>query len=214
MNGIGDYDSEDFYLIKGSLLILALSLVLAGTIFWGVHYIDNGAAAELQQARNQIDSIYSAMDQFKAQEGTVDKYLDKYVRLQRDGVIGVEDRLELLELLARIRSEHALFPLRIDIGEQAEFTLPYQSADGSTGRPISLRSSVLDINFPLLHEEDLSRLLDDLLGSSNLLQPASCMISANNKDNTNFYVLDEHFAASCSFYWYTFNITEAAEALP
>lgn len=214
MISISEYHREDLLLIKGYLVTLAVCLILVGGIFWGVNYFDNSAVAELQQARNQMDNISNAMNKIKSDEGTASKYIDEYLSLQAAGVIGTEDRLQLLELLAQIRAQHELFPIRIDIGEQAELTLPYGNNSDGSGPPVKLRSSVLEISFPLLHEEDLSRFLGDLLGSTHFLQPAKCQVTVNNENNTNFYYLDKHFNASCSMYWYTFNVTAAAEAQP
>jgi hypothetical protein len=211
---INAYQREDLWLIKGSLVMVTVCLFLVGGIFWGANYFDKSAAAGLQQARNQMNNISNAMAKIQSDEGTASQYIDKYLTLQTNGVIGAEDRLQLLELFAQIRNEHELFPIRIDIGEQAELTLPYASNSDGSGPPVKLRSSVLEISLPLLHEEDLSHLLDDLLASPHLLQPARCAITANDESNTNFYFLDKHFTASCSMYWYTFNVSAPAEAQP
>ena len=208
MISIREYHREDLLLIKGYLLALVACVVFIGGIFWSASYLDRSAAAKLRQTRNQMDAISSAMNTIRSDEGIASKYVDKYMSLEMTGVVGDEDRLQLLELLAQIRAQHELFPIRIDIGEQAQLTLPYLNSNG-LAPPVALRSSILQIDFPLLHEEDLSRLLDDLLASSNFLQPASCKITANNDSNTNFYYLDKHFNASCSMYWYTFNVTPA-----
>ncbi len=214
MISINEYHRGDLLLIKGSILTIAACLLLVGGIFWGANYFDNSAAAGLQQARNQMNNISNAMNKIQSDEVTASKYIDKYLTLQTNGVIGAEDRLQLLELLAQIRTQHELFPIRIDIGEQAELTLPYASNSDGSGPRVKLHSSVLGISFPLLHEEDLSHVLDDLLGSPHLLQPANCEITANDESNTNFYYLDKNFTASCSMYWYTFNVTTPAEAQP
>jgi hypothetical protein len=214
MISVNSYHKDDLLLIKGHILAFVLCLLLIGGIFWTVRYIDNSAEAELQQARSQIDSVRSSMDRIQSAEEVAKQYIDQYQRLQMNGVVGEEDRLHLLELLSQIRAEHQLFPVSINIHEQAELALPSENnADGS-GQPVKLRSSVLDISFPLLHEEDLSRLLGELLRSSWFLQPASCQIDNNNKGNTTYYYLGKHFSASCSLYWYTFNVAPAAEVQP
>ena len=213
MISIGEYNREDLLLIKGYLLVFAVCLILVAGIFWGIDYADNSAVADLQQARGQMDNIRGAIDKIQSDEVTASQYIDKYLSLEMNGVIGTEDRLQLLELLADIRAQHDLFPISINIGEQAELTLPYANNPSGVEQPVKLRSSILELGFPLLHEEDLSRLLDDLLASSHFLQPAHCEIKANSDSNTTFYYLDKHFTATCSMYWYTFNVT-AAEAQP
>ncbi|MES2625946.1 MAG: hypothetical protein V4628_11760 [Pseudomonadota bacterium] len=214
MISMSEYQKEDLSLIKGHLLTLVICIALIGGIFWTANTLKKSAALELQQTRSQLDNIRSSMDTLKSEEGTASKYLDKFQSLQMSGVIGAEDRLQLLESLAQIRAQHELLPISINIGEQAEYTLPYTNTLGDTGKPIKLRSSVLSMDIPLLHEGDLARLMNDLLASSPLLQPASCRIATNNAANTNFYYLNRHFNAACSMYWYTFDITGVDEAQP
>ena len=214
MISIREYNKEDLLLIKVRLLIFVMCVILAGGIFWGTRYIENSAVKELQQTRNEMDNVRSAIATIQADEVTVKNYIDTYRSLQTKGVVGTEDRLQLLELLAQIRTQHELFPVNLNIGQQAELNLAYQNTAGSTGQSVKLRSSVLEISFALLHEEDLSRFLDDILGDSQFLQPAACQLSANNVSNTNYYFLDKHFTASCSLYWYTFNVSAAAGAQP
>jgi hypothetical protein len=214
MISIDNYNKEDLLLVKGHFLVFVSCLVLIGGIFWATRYIDNSAEAELQQVRSQITGMRNSIDRIQLEEGVARQYVNQYQTLQTNGVVGDEDRLHLLELLSQIRAQRQLFPININIHEQAQLTLPYGNNTIGTGQPVQLRSSVLDINFPLLHEEDLSRLMSDLLGSRYFLQPASCRIDDNNEGNTTYYYLDKHFNASCSMYWYTFNITPVAEAPP
>jgi hypothetical protein len=214
MIDIRNYNKEDLLLIKGHILAFVSCLVLIGGIFWAAGYIDTSAETELQQVRSQIAGMRSSMDKIQLDENIARQYVNQYQTLQTNGVVGEENRLQLLELLARIRAQHQLFPISINIHEQAELTLPYGNNTTGSGQPVQLRSSVLEITFPLLHEEDLSRLVDDLLGSLYFLQPASCRIDNNNESNTSYYYLNKHFNASCSMYWYTFNVTPAAEAQP
>lgn len=211
MISISNYDKQDLLLIKGHLLAFVLCLLLIGGIFWATSYLDNSADAQLQQVRTQIASVRSSIDKIQLEESIATQYVDQYLALQTRGVVGDEDRLHLLELLARIRAQHQLFPVSINIHEQAELTLPNENNGGGTAQPVQLRSSVLEISFPLLHEEDLARLLSDLLQSPYFLQPATCRIADNNVGDQTHYYLDRHFNASCSLYWYTFNATAEAQ---
>jgi len=211
MISVNSYNKEDLLLVKGQFLALVLCLLLIGGIFWTAKYIDNSAATGLQQVRNQIDAVRSSMERIQSEAEVARQYIDQYASLQMNGVVGAEDRLHFLELVSQIRAQHQLFPISINIHEQAELALADGNKANGSGQSVKLRSSVLEISFPLLHEEDLSRFLEELLRSSYFLQPASCQVRDNNEGNTSYYYLDKHFTASCSIYWYTFNVAPVAE---
>src|SRR5690606_42093704 len=109
------------------------------------------------------------------------------------------------EDLAAIRKAFNLFPVNLNIGEQN--AIPLQR-NGNAERQVALQTSLVQITLPLLHENDLARLLVTLLDGPGLVQPLSCTLAVNNTEASSFIYLAQHFSAVCSLQWYTFRLPE------
>jgi hypothetical protein len=118
-------------------------------------------------------------------------------------VMDEENRVGLLEEIRAIRDRHQLFPISVEIQEQVRLLLEYGPGIEFPDEQISLRSSQIEIQMDLLHEEDLTRFLDDFLGSGRLMINNSCSIRELLISENNFLKHVEHQTASCEFQWYT-----------
>src|SRR5690606_16700136 len=118
------------------------------------------------------------------------------------------DRLAMQERFTRIRAHHNLFPIQLQIGTQSSYTLP-ESSGLST--PVQLLTSVIQVSLPLLHEEDLARLLIDINEAPDLLVARECSLRLLGRDARKRLELGQHQSGSCSFLWYSF---VAAETTP
>ena len=123
--------------------------------------------------------------------------------LQARGVIGEEQRLEWVELLKTIRDRRRLLDLQYEIA-------PQRALDAAPGSAFTFYASTMKIQLKLLHEEDLTRLLDDLRQQARaLIQVKSCTVSRlprGSADGT------AQLLADCQIDWITLRETAAGEA--
>lgn len=196
--------SPDLLLLKWPVLLLVGSVVVS-VLWWGGAYKfreDSVLAMQAAQAnRAQMDAL---IEQIKDEEKIIRSYSDRYRHLLASGVIGDEDRLELVEALGRIRGRHNLYPIQFDIGQQV--VLPLQESEPENGEPsLSLRASRIEIVLSLLHEEDLSRLLDELRSlGRGMFVVEECSISRTGGETASELLkLSENLSASCKILWLT-----------
>ncbi|MDD3815007.1 MAG: hypothetical protein PHZ02_10210 [Desulfocapsaceae bacterium] len=199
----------DLLLLKWPVLLLT-TCVVASVIFWvgALRFRENSILAmqAAQAHRAQMDAM---IQQIKDEGENIRSYSDRYHQLLASGVIGDEDRLELVELLGRIRSRYNLFPIQFDIEQQA--TLPLQEGESEDAGPsLSLRASRIQIALSLLHEEDLSRLLDELRGvGRGMFVVEECSVSRTGGDAASELLkLSENLSASCKILWLTLKSEE------
>lgn len=200
---MSEFKKADYWLIKWPLLSLLLGLCLVSGLYLGLNSLDTAAAAELRQARNELNEVRDSVAKIEEEESTIIEYIGRYEQLAEDGVVAEEDRLEFQETMAELRTEFSLFPVTLSFAVQTALPLEYSDDVDDPGRPIILHSSLVDISMPLLHEDDLSRLLSALLARPGLLQPLTCSLSANRRPTAGYIYLSQHFEAACSLQWYT-----------
>jgi len=201
--------SPDLLLLKWPSLLLAIC-VMASVILWvGVLRFRESSTLAMQAAlanRGQMDTL---IQQVKDEEKNIRAYSDRYRHLQTSGLIGDEDRLELVEVLGRIRSHHNLYQIQFDIEQQAALPL-HEGESEDAGPSFSLRASRIQIALPLLHEEDLSWLLAELRGvGRGMFVVEECSVSRTSGEAVGeFLKLNENLSASCKILWLTLKSEE------
>lgn len=130
--------------------ILLVLLGAAGTLAWTSERDARLANQELQtatQARNQIEQ---RLRQVRTEEEDIKQRAGLLLRLKQAGIAGNEQRLEWIEMLHDIQNELRIPGMKYEFGPQAPLD---GKQDGGWF------ASTLRIQFRLLHEEDLLKLL-------------------------------------------------------
>ena len=200
------FTKQDILGLKWKILLAVLCLMLAGGIYYYADIMNTQMARNLQIARGNLQLARTNIDQIEDEEATIIEYIGRYQELETDGVVNPEDRLQLIERITEIREDNDLFPISVNIGEQLSMELLYDQFEQDPGGPININSTTLELSLPLLHENDLTRLLDGLLNTPGLYMPQECIISLSNPNATNFIVLAQHQRANCVVSWFTFNV--------
>lgn len=201
---------KDLMLLKWSVLTLVICLLLASGIVMVTNSIQREATQSLANAQSSLRETRTLVDDIEVEEATVIRFVDRYEQLQRDGVIGTEDRLQLLERFSEIRAQYELFPISVSIEEQKGMPLEYADGISEPGAPVNIRYSRINLSLSLLHEEDLTRLISALLDSPGLYQIEECSIRQSGSNN--YLSLGQHFSANCSLLWFTFEVSPATTA--
>ncbi|MEI7614032.1 MAG: hypothetical protein WCK63_14115 [Betaproteobacteria bacterium] len=163
---LSDLPKLQFSLIAAVLLIA----VGAGTVHF---FLDANRAAlqarsAAQSERNEFDG---KLKRVRTEENEIRDKSAVFSMLQMRGFIGDEQRLEWIELLKDIRDKRRLIDLEYDVA-------PQRPLDPTPVSAYSFFVSSMKIQLKLLHEEDLTRLLDDLrLQARALVQVRYCNVS-------------------------------------
>jgi len=149
---------RDLGALRGPLLLLA---VVAAVGAAGIRYtagLVRIAEAEMNRQKISLQDARNRYQRSGDEKDTIVRYLDSYEKLQREGVVGEEQRINWVDglRLANIRSE--LFGVDYQIGIQQAYAGVGELDAGG----VKLRQSVMKIRAPLLHEGDLLRFLATL----------------------------------------------------
>lgn len=213
MKQLTPFPNEDLFIIKWKIAFFVLCMTLAIGMFWGADSLSSQASRALSLAQGELYSARSAVEQIEEEEATIVEYIDRYQELSDRGIVEAEDRLLFLEKMAELRSQFDLFPIALNIEEQVGLRLQYAPGETEPGGPIDLKTSSVSLSLPLLHEEDLTRLMDSLLNDDGLFQTRECRISSLNRSTESFVSLGQHLSANCELHWHTFDLNPSTEVV-
>lgn len=202
--------------VRFSLLALAASL-LAGTAI--VHY----SSEMLRQEETRLGQLKTAqaMAQQKVlksgdENSLITRYLADYRRLERQGFVGNESRINWLDALRTTNQELKLFGVEYVIEPQRAVALPSlpgqenPSAGQSTGgNGPQLRQTAMKLRLNLLHEGDLMRFFDHLAAQNvGLFTVEDCNLKRAGDIAQNSALLlpsrvQPYLQAECQLSWFT-----------
>lgn len=210
MRQLTPFPNEDLLLIRWKILFFVICVGISAGIFYAADYFFTQANQGLSFAQSALYSARSDVELINEEEATIIEYIGRYQQLSDEGIVEPQNRLDFLENMAEIRTQFNLFPIPTIIEQQVGMRLQYDPSELEPGGPIDLNISNVSISLSLLHEEDLSRLLEALLNSNGLYQARECAISMQNASTTSFLFLAQHLTANCDLMWYTFDLTPQA----
>ena len=151
-------NAEDLKALRNPLILLVV-IVAAGAAV--IYYLDQALGAarrELAQQTSQMQDARTRLQRSGDEKNIIVRYLPAYQRLQQLGFVGEEQRLNWVEGLRLSNQEAQLFGIQYQIGAQQ----PYPYATELNPGQLTMHQSPMKINFRLLHEGDLTRLLTTL----------------------------------------------------
>lgn len=98
------------------------------------------------------------LEQVSEEEREIKENMVWYSRMASRGMTEQENRLDLIDSIAKIKSSRRLFEIRYNIDSQRPLAYPGISPAGA----IDLVASRMKLEMQLLHEEDLLKFLADL----------------------------------------------------
>lgn len=201
------FSVADMELLRKPAMVFAASALFSVSLWYGTEFVRQQALASATLAQGVFEQTSTSVTQIAQEEETIIRYIGRYREMLAEGVVGDPDRLVLLEEVGRLRESLKLYSLAVTMSEQTTTRLEYDPYDPVPGEPVDLLSTALTIGLPLLHEEDLTRLVTHLLDSGDLLLPKNCEMRADGGVEPDFRRVGEHLSASCTLLWYTFDLT-------
>jgi hypothetical protein len=171
---------------------------------YGVYYTHESLGSAQEQLKREESALREARSRYQKsgeERDTIVRYLPEYRRLQSEGFVGFEARVNWVDGLRIANSEADLYGVDYELGPQTP--LRESATAGSPQLPI--QHSVMKINFKTLHEEDLMRFFAGLrrqkiglfaLNSCSLERAATGTTVQQNVPN---------LRANCELSWITMN---------
>lgn len=198
------FAQADFRKIQISALACIVLIVAGAGGVYFAHTVAKAARADRTLAQNQRNDIDNKLKRVRNEETEIKEKSALFHRISAQGIIGEEQRLEWIELLKAVREKRKLIDLRYELE-------PQRPLDGAAGSGFSFFVSPMRVHLELLHEEDLTRFLDDLRGQAKaLIQPRNCLLSRQASDHSSAMAAT-HLFAECRIDWITLRETRPEE---
>ena len=163
--------TSDLPKLQWSLLATVLMAVIGATMVYFAFNATEVAERDRVAAQAERNEFDGKLKQVRNEEDEIKQKSAVFNALRTRGMIGEEQRLEWVELLKDIRDTRRLIDLQYEIA-------PQRRLDTDAAKGFAFYSSTMRLQLKLLHEEDLTRLIDDLRERARaLIQVKSCDIS-------------------------------------
>lgn len=194
---------EDLEWLKWPLVWLLISILAAVVLYLGTDYIRDEIRMDELNASAGLDVISEQVSAIEVSEQIIVDNIDRYNTMVANRVMEEEGRVALLDEISIIRERFQLFPISVEISEQDRILLAYPEEVEFPDEQISLRSSRVQVQIPLLHEEDLVRFLSAFLRDGRLMVVNRCALNDTPVLEEDILRVVPHQVATCEFYWYT-----------
>ena len=189
-----NFETQDLRKIAAGLVtLLILAAAGAAAVLWT---LDQAVSAKRDYGRSQVRFAEAdrKLREVNREEEEIRANSALYRALEARGIIGSEQRLEWVELIAGIRKSRRLFDIDYEF-------LPQQTLAGSSS-PYRFSASTMKFRLPLLHEGDLFRFLEDIKNRAPAhVQPRQC--SLERIGGAGLSNLAPHLTGSCTLQWIT-----------
>lgn len=191
-------NTEDLQALRGPLILLVLVIAAAAGAVYYTHTLQQQAQAALVRQQSQLREAQTRMQRSGDEKVIIVQYVDQYRELQQSGFIGDEQRFNWLDALRTANARTDLFGVNYEIGTQQGYPYANELNPGS----ISLRQSVMKLNFRLLHGLDLLRFFEALRAqNTGLFHIDQCMLKRT--DLTAAIRYQPNITANCELAWIT-----------
>lgn len=173
-------------------LSICVALILVGTEYEEAKYKAYlQALTTLRTTHTRYRNIVNDLD-------LLEQYRNRYNDYKSSGLVGEERRLSWVESLESTNNVLRLPTLNYNLGPQGEFERPkFKELRG-----VSVRSSPMELNIGLLHEEDLFALLEGLrLSIKNLFTVDHCSMNRLGAPAESLNTKSLNLQAKCTIRW-------------
>jgi len=189
---------RDFALLRNAALVflatIAVALAAVAASGWHLHKARLEEAAALLER----DDARMRLAHAETEKEEIRLYQPQFVELRRQGLVGLERRLDWVEAIRQIQERRRLLPLTYEIDVQQPYRLETALPTGG----YSLLGSRMTLHMDLLHELDLLNFLSDLrLNGTFAVQ--ECMIRRSGGAAPAAGVLTPTLNADCTLNWLT-----------
>lgn len=194
------FSSADFYRLRWSLAAITLSILLSIIILYSSSkYADatqkdqHTAAAQMNEARNRLDMANQDQENLAV-------FSREYDLLDKNKIIGDEQRLDWVEGLEKLRGQNLVVDFRYNVAPQRIY-VPQPAIDSGN---FDIHYSEMKLQFELLHEGQLLNFFDALRKQvEGHYQLEGCTMLHSDIEEHDATPEMTHLKAECSGGWIT-----------
>lgn len=189
-------------LLRWPLLRLASALLAALALTMFSLYFMRESARQADAAEQNAARIRGETQRLQSEEQDMRARIAEYQAIEARGVIGSERRMDWVDLMRSIQRERKLLGLEYEI----QPSRPLQdNPAGKNGTGYIFMNSIVKVQIPLLHEDDLLHFLDDVnANAAALTRLRSCKLQRSVTLNpAQGQMLPPQLMAECQMDWIT-----------
>jgi hypothetical protein len=157
------FSQADLPYIKWSLLTFVITLTIGGSaVFFSQKYSTDAQLAK-RAAEQHLNDARGKLGAARDDQENMAAYTKEFSAIQRRGIIGDEQRLNLIEGLDSLRKRNQVLDFKYAIAPQQT----YKPATALNTGNFDLKISNMTLQFELLHEEQLINFFDSLRRDTN-----------------------------------------------
>jgi primosomal replication protein N len=199
---------SDLRALRAPLAVLLIVLLTGVAAVFYSKYLADASSQLLDQQQNQLREARIRYQKSGDEKEIITRYLSDYQRLQKQGFIGTEPRLNWLDGLRVANQQAELFGVEYQIGAQQPYALAAEYNPGN----LSIQQSLMKLNFLLLHEGDLMRFFNILsTKSEGLFHLNQCKLERLDNSVTTVR-FQPNVRAECNLTWITLNPADPARS--
>lgn len=200
---------ENLPYVRIALILLALSILTGLGLYFGGALFEHRQQARHAQAQQRLDDARQKHARTTDEQENIRRYLAPYQALLANKLIGEERRLDWIDALGHSREQRKFFPLEYDIAARR----PYTFTGLPSANALKISASRMNLKFPLLHENDLFTLLNDLrTRKAGLFVLDHCDITRNPQEKGKPLQLAQNLVAECSLDWLSIGVPSSPPA--
>ncbi len=197
---------------KTLMLPLLVLLAVIAACAAAIKYSNDTARDARVKLTAQQKLLREAQTRFQksgTEKDMIVRYLPDYRKLGELGFVGDERRINWLDALRNANQKGGLFGINYEIA--ARQTYPH--AAGLAPGQMNVTQSVMKLRFPLLHEEDLPNLLENLAEqNAGVFIVDACTVRRAGAAQTARF--QPNMSAECEIAWITAQPAPATETRP
>lgn len=198
--------------LKKELSIFLFTVAFCALIVFTSIFLHDSSLNIKNDALNKFNSATNRYNTSIDRKKLLEQFENKYLKLKKQGIVGIENRLHWIDVLENISTNHKIPYMKYSIDQQTKL----KSKKLSSAYPgIDIFQSSMSLKMQLLHEGDLFSILNNLEQKANgLFDVQSCAISKNKtaSDSIINSKSNLNYSSICRLNWYT--VTKKSVALP
>jgi hypothetical protein len=181
------------------LVFVAVVVVSVFSVYY-THQSLGEAQQRLAKEESVLNEARSRYQKSGEERDTIVRYLPEYQRLQKEGFVGFDARVNWVDGLRIANSGADLYGVDYELGPQTSF----REATAPASSQLPIQHSIMRIIFKLLHEEDLMRFVGELRKQRvGLFALNNCMLERVSTSSA--LQNDPTLRAECELSWITMN---------
>lgn len=190
----------DWPYLRRPLILFLSAIIFSASTGYAAYFYELQQAEKYDQSMSTLRSTHNLYKNIVNDLDLLEQYRTLYSGYKASGLIGKERRLSWIESLQGTNKVLRLPTLTYRLLPQEDFARP----GFKTPRGVLVKSSPMELNMGMLHEEDLFAVLEGLkLSIKNLFTVDSCSLKRTSGVDNSLATKSPNLTTICMIRWVT-----------